>query len=113
MQTILIKSNGSWKMIEQKDFSLEDYQKIVGGWVEYVHVYDDIAMFCNEEGKIKNLPVNNIATQYIKSKQPFDDVICGDVIFSKTDEEGEDVDLTLEEINDVIDFIETYQNLND
>ena len=44
MQTILIKSNDSWKMIEQKDFLLEDYQKIVGGWLEYVHVYDGFVM---------------------------------------------------------------------
>lgn len=110
MQTIVIKSDDSWKIIEQKEFSLEDYQKIVGGWIEYVHVYEDIAMFCNEEGKIKGLPVNNLATQYIKNKRPFDDVICGDVVFSKTDDEGDDIAFNTEETNDVIDFIESYQN---
>lgn len=110
MQTIVIKSDDSWKIIEQKEFSLEDYQKIVGGWIEYVHVYEDIAIFCNEEGKIKGLPVNNLATQYIKNKRPFDDVICGDVVFSKTDDEGDDIAFNMEETNDVIDFIESYQN---
>lgn len=110
MKTIVIKSDDSWKIIEQKEFSLEDYQKIVGGWIEYVHVYEDISMFCDEEGKIKGLPINNLATQYIRTKRPFDDVICGDIVFSKTDDEGEDVAFNMEETNDVIDFIESYQN---
>ena len=111
MQTIVVKSDDSWKIVNQTDFSLENYQEIVGGWVEYVHIYDDIAILCNEEGKIKGLPVNMLITQYIKSKKPFNDVICGDVIFTKTDEEGEDAPLNMNEINDVIDFIESYQNL--
>lgn len=48
--------------------SLEDYQKLVGGWVERISLplpggRDPASMLVNEEGRSKGLPVNDIATR--------------------------------------------------
>ena len=39
--------------------SLDDMQKIVGGYIEVVYPYEElVAIVCNEEGKIEGLPLN-------------------------------------------------------
>ena len=34
MNTVVINTDGSWKIIDQPKITLEDYQKVVGGWIE-------------------------------------------------------------------------------
>jgi hypothetical protein len=42
---------------------LTDYQHAVGGYVELIHIdFPRLTMFANEEGKLRNLPVNRRAT---------------------------------------------------
>ena len=42
--------------------TLENLQKIVGGYIETVTLWQDATVICNEEGRIKELPYNcNIA----------------------------------------------------
>ena len=40
--------------------TLQEKQKIVDGCIEYAYIQgcDDVALICNEEGKINNLPFN-------------------------------------------------------
>ena len=38
--------------------SLENLQKIVGGYVETVYLTDDVVVLCNEDGLLQNLPFN-------------------------------------------------------
>lgn len=47
---------------------LEDYQEIVGGWIESVTLSSDVILICNEEGKIMGLEPN---------RDLGFDVICG------------------------------------
>lgn len=50
---------GKFATIEEIDKSLESYQQIVGGYIEQLCPYDDpVAIVCNEEGKLSNLPLN-------------------------------------------------------
>ena len=43
------------------DGSLETMQSIVGGLIQSVYPFDDpIALVCNDEGKLLNLPANHI-----------------------------------------------------
>lgn len=90
---IVIKSNGTISSTEQAHKpSLDQLQKAVGGYIQEVlglHQYGDwrrgIA-FCNEEGQIKDLPRNTVATtawQACLGKGPFryDPVIYGNMIF--------------------------------
>lgn len=40
------------------DNSLKALQEFVGGYIEVVQIYGDMAIICNEEGRIYNLPYN-------------------------------------------------------
>ena len=110
MKTITIKTDDSWKIIYQEEITLDDLQKAVGGWIEGVCITSHLVMYCNEEGKMNYLPINNIATGFLWSLGKKNDVIVGDVIFVKTDDEGEHISLSEEDINGIIDYIESYQN---
>lgn len=71
---------------------LKSRQKIVGGLIEYCYLLDDddVALICNEEGKIIGLPFN---------REIGHDVICGNFIIVGDDGSGEDLSLTDEQIN--------------
>ena len=60
--------------------SLADAQKFVGGWVEVVQVNDGI-LIIDEEGKMKNKPVNEVASKMYADKYGDADIIVGDAIF--------------------------------
>ena len=74
------------KEIQSKkdDPSLSDAQKFVGGWVEVVQVNDGI-LIIDEEGKMKNKPVNEIASKMYADKYGDADVIVGDAIYIPKD----------------------------
>ena len=45
--------------VREIDGSLESMQKIVGGLIQPVYPFDDpVALVCNDEGKLMNLPAN-------------------------------------------------------
>lgn len=44
--------------VDEVDNVLKALQQFVGGYIELVQLYDDVAVICNEEGRIKNLPYN-------------------------------------------------------
>ena len=72
--------------------NLEDKQKLVNGLIEYTYLSDsnDVAIICNEEGKILGLPPNRDIGH---------DVICGNFFIVGDDPElGEDRSLTEEQI---------------
>ena len=62
------------------DPSLSDAQKFVGGWVEVVRVNDGI-LIIDEEGKLKDKPVNEVASKMYADKYGDADVIVGDAIY--------------------------------
>lgn len=53
--------------------TLEEYQKIVGGYIECIHPFEDaVTLVCNEEGKIKRMPLNRVLDM-----GGYADAICG------------------------------------
>jgi hypothetical protein len=70
------------KEIQSKEDSpsLSDAQKFVGGWVECVHL-DTGTLIVDEEGKMKNKPVNEVASKMYADKYGDADIIVGDAIF--------------------------------
>ena len=70
------------KIIQHKDESpsLSDAQKFVGGWVEVVQVNDGI-LIIDEEGKLKDKPVNEVASKMYADKYGDEDIIVGDAIY--------------------------------
>ena len=58
INVLLVKAGECAKMIEMED-SLEAMQKLVGGMIEeYMPFEDDVALICNDEGKMRRMPLN-------------------------------------------------------
>ncbi|MCY8256391.1 DUF3846 domain-containing protein [Bacillus spizizenii] len=85
-------------IIQKFPHSLESMQTVVGGYVEPVRVTDSITIWGNETGKIDGLDLNFYLLGY--DDKPLD-MMVGDVLITGTDEEGETVGLTDEEIEEV------------
>jgi hypothetical protein len=75
--------------------SLEAMQKVVGGYIEYVHLHGSLVefsgythLYCNEEGKLMGLPPNIMATAVAFGGSSHD-IIVGDVVLCKGNEEEE------------------------
>lgn len=94
---VIIKNVNESPKVEEIENTLEDLQKIVGGYIEIVPTdlyMEGIATICNEEGKIMGLEPN-VRIGY--------DVVCGNMLFVGVD--GEDfIDLTDEQIMLVMDM---------
>ena len=58
MQVVVVEPKKK-PMVQDIGFDLESMQKIVGGSIEAVYPFaDPVALICNEEGKLLNLPLN-------------------------------------------------------
>lgn len=93
---LLILADGHYDVIKPKNgkfFSLEELQEFVGGMIEYIgphrlvratlgsgllRVTNQTLMVINEEGKLNNLPVNELATSLYRNGHI--DPIVGDVV---------------------------------
>ena len=80
----VIKTTGFIKEIEPEngtDFSLEEMRKIVGGNIEIVSTRDGKKrIVVNEDGKMKRLPFNSLATSLYTDMRMPHDLIVGDVL---------------------------------
>lgn len=75
ISVLLIEPNKYPKMTEIDD-TLEAMQKVVGGDIEeYMPFDDDVAIICNEEGKVNGLPPNRAV--YEENSREMLDIICG------------------------------------
>lgn len=75
IKVLLIEPGKYPKMVEIHD-SLRDMQNLVGGYIEeYSPFDDDVAIVCNDEGKIKGLPLNRAI--YDQENGELLDVIAG------------------------------------
>lgn len=119
MKAILIKENSEIEVINiSKEKTLEELQKQVDGYIEWVtvNVKNNTGYYVNEEGKF-NKGMNELATKWWywnilderDSLKGFNDFISGDVVYMKIDEEGEDCSLTNEEIEDFETFVIAYR----
>jgi len=62
-----------------RDFKLEEIQKLIGGYIEFVYLSIDKIMIVDEEGKVKGLPSNVQATKVIR-KYGIPDFIVGTAV---------------------------------
>lgn len=75
ISVLLVQPNKYPKMIEIED-TLEAMQAVVGGGIEeYMPFEDEVAIICNEEGKVNGLPLNRAI--YDSDKQMID-IMAGD-----------------------------------
>lgn len=91
---VILRVNGQVEEIEPEngmDFTLEEAQKIVGGWVELLRIagplpqYDlpekGLVMLVNEEGRLDGLPPNEQATMIFQR-----DFIVGDALICRSNQ---------------------------
>ena len=50
------------KIISDRELTLKEMQDIVGGYIEVAYDDGKTQIICNEEGKIRGLPINETAT---------------------------------------------------
>jgi hypothetical protein len=79
--TTLIESNGTETVVlpaNGETFTLEELQNLVGGYIELTYTTDSRMMIVNEEGKLKQSPVNLRAT--LRHAYGAVDTIVGDAV---------------------------------
>jgi hypothetical protein len=91
IKVIVIEPGGEAEVREIEE-NLQEFQAIVGGWLEAVYGSHDengepqLTIFCNEEGKLKGLPFNRRATALWYAADPNvrlgGDVLVGSVIIA-------------------------------
>ena len=58
MQVVVVEPKKK-PVVQDIGSDLESMQRIVGGFIEVVYPFDEpVALICNEEGKLLNLPLN-------------------------------------------------------
>ena len=85
----LIKSTGTARSVHPKNgktFSLKELQQYVGGYIELVHLNDGRIMVVNEEGKIRKVQENKVATTWLHKYANNRGYIVGDVLVCNEDE---------------------------
>jgi hypothetical protein len=91
---LLLKADGRIEIVlpQGGEFTLTELQDFVGGYIEMLKIHGSVdgfdgefeMMFCNEEGKLKGLPINLIATVlYVYGSR---DPVVGDVLLCKPGE---------------------------
>lgn len=86
-----IEANGKKKTVTPengKHFSLQELQRYVGGYVERVEMFNGLAMYVDENGRLKNLPYNVFATKMLAKLGALPcDYIRGNVLVVQNKEE--------------------------
>jgi hypothetical protein len=67
------------KSFSKKNVTLKEMQEVVGGYIEFLYLKNNLVMIVNEEGKIIGLPYNPKATQLVQENN-IQDIIVGDVL---------------------------------
>jgi hypothetical protein len=95
MKGIVIEVSGEVRALEMPDGdgSLQSMQQAVGGYIEHVATNEArFDIWCNEEGKLTGLPLNELATQFLYATDPNwvgHDVLVGPVLLTGgADNEG-------------------------
>lgn len=102
MKTALhVRTNGEILEIDLEPNSLDALQFAVNGLVQAIDI-DEFTMWCNDEGKILNLPHNPFGQALWTYKYGNTDYIVGDVVitqgYDETDVEGDNIGLTRSQV---------------
>ncbi len=104
-KALLIHENGVVENIVYNDY--KDLQKLVGGYIEGIHIADGFA-YVDEEGKLKGKDVNPLATKIWhdaarKHNYQINDFIVGKMVLTgKADDEGNDTDISQQTIDEIM-----------
>lgn len=90
---LLISPAGSVREIHPANgaasFTAEEMHRLVEGWLECVYLPDGRLMWINEEGKLRGLPPNALATLLARAVLQPHDYITGPAVVTTRQEAGE------------------------
>jgi hypothetical protein len=108
MKTIKITADGTVEQVEINGYD-ELKGHLDGGYLEGLHLTDDASAFIDEEGKIKGLPFNAVATELCSRLQvglASTDFISGTMlVVGAPDEDGESTDCPDHGFAEILDSI--------
>jgi hypothetical protein len=109
MFALQIMAEGKLLPVEKLDYPT--LSKAVGGYIERVSLagkFEGYALYVNEEGKLNGLPRNILATAIWEMVYGMTDTIVGNAVLvsAEIDDEGNEVALTSEQLNNALDLIE-------
>lgn len=52
---VIIKEPGQLARFEKIENTIEEFQRIVGGYIEQISIASDLVILCDEDGKLKEL----------------------------------------------------------
>lgn len=89
-EAIIIHTDGTEEKVSPangNDFSLEEVQKIVGGYIEVVNLGNGNILVCHEEGKLLCLDENPKATTIAREHKAIfsTDYMVGNILMCSTD----------------------------
>lgn len=99
---------GEKPYVDEIDNSLESLQSIVGGYIEPLYAFErlDVALIMNEEGKLRQMPVNRVYERRYRGNLIDWDVLVGDMfVIGAHDDEEDFGSLTDYEISQVMELI--------
>ncbi len=89
---LILNTDGTGELFEvqkgtnDSDPNYATLKLAVGGYIEPIRLAEDLLLYCNEEGKMYNLPYNEVATALVKSMYEsngytWGDYLVGNVVF--------------------------------
>lgn len=70
----VIKATGETELL-LKRVTPDEVRRLIGGWLELApHTPEDVQIWCDEEGRLKNKPINQVASLMVGY------VLRGDVV---------------------------------
>jgi hypothetical protein len=95
MKTALrINTDMTTEIIDLSNNEYEQLSSAVDGWIQAVNLNPNLTIWCNEEGKMRGMSPNLIATAVWEKYFGRTDVIVGNAVFTGApDEEGETLPL--------------------
>lgn len=99
---VIICEPGKFARVEEIENTLENLQKLVGGYIQIVYPFEDmVCLVCNEEGKLSGLTLNRALTD--PNSGDIYDIIAGTFLICGTGEEDL-TDLTDEDTEKYLDM---------
>lgn len=96
---VIVANVGELPEVKEIDNTTEARREIVGGWIESVMLGGNVVLWVNEEGMIRDLPINFLTfVQENHGLLPVHE-IYGNVFFTSLDESGDMCSLSDDDID--------------
>ena len=99
---VKVRINGETEVMDISGDCLKALQSAVGGYVEAVDIGKGLTLWCDEEGKLKSYPTNEVASMLCK----FDRIVGDVVITAGFDDEGDIEPLSDKKVDSVVNFVQ-------